>query len=175
MGKGGRALALSGLAAAFAGRVLAATAADRVGEISLAAATVVAVAALAVTLPAIARRRRGRHGLTGALVIATGGAGIAFVSYVAFDVRCSHAGCGIDRRYRLAGLDPWWRIHDAWQWGAQLGLASAGLMLGAIALALAVRERRMAKPALTLARIAYFSWAIIVFLIPAVWELLVIQ
>ena len=172
MGESGRALALS---TRGGGWLTAASAtADRIGETALAVATVVAVIAIAVALPALAKRRHSRASLTGALVIATGGAGIAFVSYLAFDVRCTQAGCGLRDGYELAGLEPWWRVYDAWQWGAQLGLASAGLMLGAVALALAVRERPAARRMLTLARVAYFSWAILAFLVPALWELLVI-
>jgi hypothetical protein len=167
VGEGGRALALRAVAAA-------AGVADRVGEVALAVATVVALVALAFTLPALARRRGGRAGLTAALVIATGGAGIAFVSYLAFDVRCTQAGCGLRPGYAVAGFEPWWRVHDAWQWGAQLTLASAGLMTGALALLLAVRDRPAAARALLLARVAYFSWAIGVFLVPALWELIVI-
>ena len=141
---------------------------------ALAAATVAAVVLLALTLPVLLRRAQGRAGLTPALVILTGGAAITFVAYLAFAVRCTHAGCHFDPGDRVAGIYPWWRVHDAWQWGAQLALASLGLVIASLALALAVREKRAARPAVTLARVAYGVWALVAFVIPAAWELLVI-
>jgi hypothetical protein len=142
--------------------------------VTLAATTVVAVALLAVTLPVLVRRARGRAGLTPALVIATGGAAITFVAYLAFAVRCRQAGCHFRRGDTVAGIAPWWRIKESWQWGAQLALASVGLLIASAALALAVREKRAARPVVTLARLAYGVWAVVVFVIPAAWEIFVI-
>jgi hypothetical protein len=154
--------------------VLGTAAADRVGELTLAAATVVAIAALFVTLPALTRKKATRTRLTPALVIATGGAGITFVAYVAFQLRCSDLGCGLEPGDAIDGVYPWWRVEASWQWGAQLALASVGLMAGALALALAARQRRAARRVLRLARIAYFVWVLLAFVVPAAWELFVI-
>ena len=167
MGQGRRALALSAA-------VPASVVSDRVGEVTLAAATVAAAVLLVLTLPALVRRARGRAGLTPALVIATGGAAITFVAYLAFAVRCTQAGCHFRRGDTVAGLAPWWRIKGSWQWGAQLALASVGLLISSAALALAVRESRAAGPAVSLARLAYGVWAVVVFFIPAAWEIFVI-
>lgn len=153
---------------------LAAAVADRIGELALAAATVVAVAALVVTLPALMRSRASRMRLTAPLVIATGGAGITFVSYLAFQLRCTRSGCGVEPGDAVRGIDPWWRLEDSWQWGAQLALASVGLTAGAVALALAARQRRRAPRALLVARVVYVAWALLAFILPAAWELLAI-
>ena len=147
---------------------------DRVGEIALAVATVMAVVAVGVTLPALPRRARGRTGLTPALVIVTGGAAITFVAYLAFTIRCEQSGCGVSAGDALAGIDPWWRDGRSWEWGAQLLLASVALVTSSLALALAARELRGARPALLLARLAYFTWVVLVFALPLVWELFVI-
>jgi hypothetical protein len=167
LGEGRGALALSAA-------VPASVASDRVGEVTLAAATVAAAALLVLTLPVLVRRARGRAGVTPALVIATGGAAITFVAYLAFAVRCTQAGCHFGKGDTVAGLAPWWRIKGAWQWGAQLALASVALLIASAALALAVREKRAAAPVVTLARLAYGVWTIVVFVIPAAWEIFVI-
>lgn len=142
---------------------------------TLAVATLAAVALLALTLPVLARRARSsRAGVTPALVIATGGAAITFVAYLAFLVRCRQAGCHFHRGDMVAGISPWWRIKEAWQWGAQLALAGVGLLIASAALALAVREKRASRRVVALARLAYGVWAVVVFLIPAAWELFII-
>ena len=137
----------------------------------VATATVVAVVLLALTLPALLRRGRGRAGVTPALVILTGAAAITFVSYLAFLVRCAEAGCVIEPNDTIAGFGPWWRDNGAWQWGGQLALAGVGLLLSSIAFALAARRRRSARGALAVARVAVGVWALIVFLVPAAWEI----
>ena len=130
---------------------------------------------MAVTIPGLLRRGRGgRGGVTPALVILTGAAAITFVAYLVFIVRCAEAGCHYDSTDTVAGLPPWWRQNDAWQWGGQLALAAVALALSSAALALAVREQRVARRAVTLARVAVGLWVVIVFAIPAAWELLVI-
>ena len=84
MGAGGRALPLIAVAERFL---------DKPAEIALAAATVIAIAALATGLPALLRdRRAGRSRITSALVILTGGGAITFVAYVAFQLRCGNSG-----------------------------------------------------------------------------------
>jgi hypothetical protein len=148
---------------------------DRVGEVALAAATVIAVILVAATLPAVLRRStRSRRAITPALVIVTGGAAITFVAYLAFAVRCTQSGCNVRPDYAVAGIAPWWRIKGSWQWGAQLALASVGFALASVALAMAARERRRAGRAVNAARLTYALWAVLVFLIPAVWEIFVI-
>lgn len=152
----------------------ASSAADRVGEITLAAATVAAVILLAVTLPALVRRAKRGAGLTSALVIVTGGAAITFVAYLAFAVRCAEAACRVGPADDVAGIAPWWRDNSSWQWGAQLALASVSLVVACAALALAARERRSAGRVQTLARVAYVVWVLGVFVVPAAWEIFVI-
>lgn len=152
--------------------ILANLVADRIGEVALAAATIIAVVLLAYTLPLIIRRRGGRAGLTPALVILTGAAAITFASYIAFAVRCAETGCRVRRQDAVGGLYPWWRQENSWQWGGQLALASVALVLASLALALAARRRRSAKKAVILARVAVVLWALVVFLIPAGWEIL---
>jgi hypothetical protein len=140
----------------------------------VAVATVVAVVLLTLTLPALMRRGRGRAGVTPALVILTGAAAITFVAYLAYLVRCAEAGCRFDAGDTVAGLQPWWRSNGSWQWGGQLALAGVGLMLSSIAFALAARSRRTAGRAVIVARVAVALWAVIVFFIPATWEIFVI-
>jgi hypothetical protein len=140
----------------------------------VAVATIVAVVLMAVTIPVIVRRARGRARLTPALVILTGAAAITFAAYLAFLIRCAEAGCRFDAGDTVAGLEPWWRRNSSWQWGGQLALAGVGLLLASIALTLAARERRATGRAVTLARVAVFLWAAIVFVIPAAWEIFVI-
>lgn len=152
----------------------AALAIDRIGEIAVAAATVFAALAVGLTLPTLIRRTRGRSKLTPALVIITGGAAITFVAWLAFTIRCSQSGCHVPKGSDVLGLEPWWRRKASWQWGGQLALASVGLVAAALALALAAREKRSARPALFVARLSYVAWAAVAFVIPALWELLVI-
>jgi hypothetical protein len=150
---------------------------DRIGELVMAAATVAAVVLLALTLPALIRLGRGgRRPVTPALVVLTAAAAITFVSYVGFFVRCadSDSGCGYDSGDTFAGFSPWWRTDDAWQWGAQLALAGVALVLASLALFLAVRKRRAAGRAVAVARVAVFIWALVAFLIPALWEIVLI-
>jgi hypothetical protein len=148
---------------------------DRIGEIAVAAATLLAVVAVAVALPALMRRRSGgRSGLTPSLVILTGGAAITFVAWLAFTVRCSQAGCHVKPSDTIAGLAPWWRRKHSWQWSGQLMLASLGLVTASVALALAARRGKGARPAVLLARLCYAVWAVVVFVIPAIWEIFVI-
>jgi hypothetical protein len=148
---------------------------DRIGEVVMAAATVAAVVLLALTLPALIRLGRGgRRAVTPALVILTGAAAITFVSYLGFFVRCAEAGCEIQSDDSIAGLYPWWRTDDAWQWGAQLALAGIALVLASLALFLAVRRRRTAARAVAIARVAVFIWALVAFFIPALWEIVLI-
>ena len=168
MGQGRRALALTGIG-------LAATVSDRLGEIGLAVATVVAVVAVGVALSAIAKRNAGRAGLTSALVIVTGGAAVTFVAYLAFQIRCGDAGCVYRPGDEVAGVAPWWRIDAAWQWGAQLTLAAVALVVSSLALAFAARESRAARPLLGAARAAYFLWAALVFAVPLLWEVFAID
>ena len=47
-------------------------------------------------------------------------------------------------------------------------------MFGAVALALAARQRGAARRVLLIARVIYAVWALVAFLLPAAWELLVI-
>ena len=141
----------------------------------MAGATIAAVALLALTLPALIRLGRGgRRAVTPALVILTGAAAITFVSYLAFFVRCAEAGCQIEPDDTVAGLYPWWRENDSWQWGAQLALAGVALVLASIALFLAVRGRRSTARAVAVARVAVFVWVLVAFLIPAAWEIVLI-
>jgi hypothetical protein len=107
-------------------------------------------------------------------VILTGAAAITFVSYLGFFVRCAEAGCEFAPDYTVAGLHPWWRVNEAWQWGAQLALAGVALVLASLALFLAVRRRRSAKRAVAVARLAVFVWVVVAFLIPAFWEIVLI-
>ncbi len=172
MGQGGRALALIAASPHILGML--ATTADRVGEIALAVATVVAVAAVGVALRGVTRGKSGRAAVTPSLVIVTGAAAITFVAYLAFQIRCGETACVIGPGDDVAGVDPWWRIDGAWQWGAQLALASVGLLVSSLALAAAARESRAARPLLFGARAAYFLWAVLVFAVPLVWEVFVI-
>ena len=148
---------------------------DRIGEVVMAAATIAAVVLLALTLPALIRLGRGgRRAVTPALVILTGAAAITFVSYLGFFVRCEESGCGVAAEDTVAGLYPWWRTDDAWQWGAQLALAGVALVLASLALFLAVRRRRAAGRAVALARVAVFIWVLVAFAVPALWEVVAI-
>ena len=142
-------------------------------EVALAAATVVAVAAIASALPAIMRagpERIGRTRLTSPLVILTGGALLTFAAYLAFASRCGRR-CERDAGSGFAGLHNWWHGHGSWQWSAQLTIAAVALACGALAFALAARESRYARVPLWAARLLYVAWTIVVFAMPAVYEL----
>ena len=76
--------------------------------------------------------------------------------------------------YTVFGLEPWWRRKHSWQWSGQLILASIGLVTASVALALAARRRKNARNALIAARLFYGVWAVVVFVIPAIWEVFVI-
>src|SRR5205814_8749063 len=107
-------------------------------EVVLAAATVLAVAAVAVALPAVLRappERAARTRLTPALVILTGGAVISFAAYLAFSSRCGHR-CERGAGSGFAGLHDWWRTRHSWQWNAQLTIAATALAAGTLAFAL---------------------------------------
>ena len=172
MGEGGRALALSITHAA--GPAVA----DRAGEIVLGLAMAVALVCIAATLVPLARgagrdEPRGRARMTPALVILTGGAAVTFVSYLAFVLRCESQGCR-DPGWAFGLLRTWWRRDTAWEWGAQLALASIGLVAASIALAFSASGRfKRARPPLFAARLAYAAWAILVFLPAAAYELFV--
>ena len=131
---------------------------------------------LAIALPALLRRGPGgrRGGVTSALVIVTGGAAVTFVAWLAFAVRCSQYGCRVGPGDDVGGVDPWWHMRQAWEWGTQLALAAVGLAIASLALALAARERRSARWMVNLARLVYLIWVIGVFAVPAAWELFVI-
>ena len=69
-------------------------------------------------------------------------------------------------------LRTWWRRDTAWEWGAQLALASLGLVAASIALAFTASGRfRRARRPLLAARLAYVAWAVLVFLPAAAYEL----
>ena len=143
-------------------------------EAALAAATVIAVAAVAASLPALMRAapdRATRSRLTPSLVILTGGAVVAFAAYLAFRLRCGH-GCDHARKGDgFAGLHRWWHRHDSWQWDAQLLISAGGLATAALALTLAARGRGRARLPVWIARLAFAAWALVVFAMPAVYEL----
>jgi hypothetical protein len=172
MGQGWRTLALSPALAAGP------PAADHAGEIALGIAMTVALVCIAATLLPLARvngrdHPTGRARLTPALVIVTGGAAVTFVSYLAYVLRCHGQGCR-DPGWAFGIVRTWWRRDTAWEWGAQLALASVGLVAGSIALAFSARGREdRARPPLLAARVAYFAWALIVFLPAATYEVFV--
>jgi hypothetical protein len=134
------------------------------------------VIAVATALAALLRRRPGaphaRVRLLPSLALLTGGAAIAFASWVAFDGRCGH-GCDRHPRYEtgFAGFYRWWHRHDSWQWSAQLTLAAVALALAATAFALTARAHPRARVALWSARVAYVVWVVLVFAVPAGYEL----
>jgi hypothetical protein len=144
---------------------------DRVGEGLLGAAMAMAVCAVLLTLfataPAFRPGGRGaaavvpRPRLAAPLVTITGGAVVAFVAYLAYDGRCREW-CGPT----ASGREVWWRIQDAWQWGAQLTLASVGLGAAALALVLAARGMRGVRPAVRVAQIAFAVWFVVSLAIP---------
>ena len=152
--------------------------ADRAGEIALGLAMAVALVCIAATLVPLARgagrdEPHGRARMTPALVILTGGAAITFVSYLAYVLRCRSEGCEA-AGWAFGFINTWWRRETAWEWGAQLALASIGLVAASIALALSARGRfKRARPPLIAARLAYAAWALVVFLPAAAYELFV--
>jgi hypothetical protein len=127
-----------------------------------------ALAALLRTRP---RGRGGRVRVLPSLALLTGGAAIAFASWVAYDGRCGH-GCDSHPREEtgFAGFHRWWHRHDSWQWGAQLTLAAVALALAATAFALTARAHPRARIALWAARAAYAVWIVLVFAVPAACE-----
>ena len=142
-------------------------------EVVLAAATVLAVAAIAVALPALLRapaERAARTRLTPALVILTGGAVISFAAYLAFSSRCGHR-CERGAGGGFAGLHDWWRTRHSWQWNAQLAIAATALAAGALAFALAAYGNRFSRFPLWIARLLLAAWAIVCFAMPAIYEL----
>ena len=142
-------------------------------EIVLAAATVLAVVAVAVALPALLRapaERAARTRLTPALVILTGGAVISFAAYLAFSSRCGHR-CEQGAGSGFAGLHDWWRTRHSWQWNAQLTIAATALAAGALAFALAAYGSRFTRLPLWIARLLLATWAIVCFAMPAIYEL----
>ncbi|HKP92014.1 MAG TPA: hypothetical protein VJT75_18745 [Thermoleophilaceae bacterium] len=130
--------------------------------------------AVGAALPALLRRPRGgeRIRLLPSLALLTGGAAIAFAAWVAFDGRCGN-GCDAHPRYEtgFAGFYRWWHRHDSWQWSAQLTLAAVGLALAAVAFALAARGHPRARVPLWGARVVYAVWVVLVFAVPAAYEL----
>ena len=115
---------------------------DKPAELAAAAATVLAVVALATGLPALLRDRyAGRARITPALVVLTGGAAITFVAYLAFTLRCGNSGCRKGAGEGWLEADRWWRDDSTWQWGGQLLLAALGLAAAAVAFWLGARGR----------------------------------
>jgi hypothetical protein len=96
----------------------------------------------------------------------TGGAVIAFVAYLAYDGRCREW-CGPDP----AGREAWWRVEEAWQWAAQLALASVGLGAAALALVLAARGMRGVRPSVRVAQAAFAAWLVTALVLPLAVEL----
>jgi hypothetical protein len=163
VGAGGRALPLIAAADRFL---------DKPAEIALAAATVIAIGAVATGLPALLRdRRAGRARITSALVILTGGAAITFVAWVAFTLRCGNSSCQKGAGTSWIELDRWWRDDSTWQWGAQLLLAAVGLAAAAVAFMLGARGSGRRAP-LRAAWIFYGLWVVLVFVVTAAYELL---
>jgi hypothetical protein len=146
-----------------------------VAEVVLAAATVFAVAAIAAAIPALLRvepARDARSRLTPSLAILTGGAAITFAAYLAYDLRCGHRCDRGDAPTGLASVHRWWHRHGSWQWSTQLTIAAVGLAVAALAFALAARRSRRARPPLWLARVLYGAWVVLVFAVPAAYELI---
>ena len=129
-----------------------------VAELAPAAGTVLAIGALVWALPAIMRREGPQVRLAPALVLVTAGAVMTFVAYIAFLLRCAHGDCHVARASGLGAVDPWRDNMHAWQWSTELVLASAGLVVASVALALVARRRRGARAALWGARALYAAW-----------------
>ena len=149
---------------------------DQVGEALLGGAMAMAVCAVVMALFATAPAFRpggrgeaaavGRPRLMAPLATITGGAVIAFAAFLAYDRRCRDW-CGT----QAGGREVWWRVHDAWQWAAQLTVASVGLAASALALVLAVRGMRGVQPVVRVAQIAFAGWLLIALAIPLGVEL----
>jgi hypothetical protein len=149
---------------------------DQLGEGLLGGAIAMAVCAVVMTLFATAPAfRPGGRGaaavvskprLAAPLMTLTGGAVITFVAYLAYDGRC-RGWCGPDP----AGREVWWRIHDAWQWAAQLAVASIGLGAAALALVLAARGMRGVRPNVRVAQAAFACWIVAALVIPLGMEI----
>ena len=144
---------------------------DQIGEGLLGGAMAMAVCAVLMTLfvtaPAYRPGGRGaaavvpRPRLAAPLVTITGGAVIAFVAYLAYDGRCRDW-CGPT----ASGREVWWRIQDAWQWAAQLTIASIGLGAAALALLLAARGMRGVRPTVRVAQVAFAVWIVAALVVP---------
>src|SRR5205807_522863 len=119
----------------------------RAAEVASAAATLVAIAALGWALAGLLRGMRPKR-LVPPLIVVTVGAILSLVAYIAFVVHCPGGGCRARDRSVLAGVDPWSSGMHAWQWAAELALATTGLVAASLALALAVRGRPGVRPAL---------------------------
>ena len=88
-------------------------------------------------------------------------------------LRCQGHGC-TDPGWAFGFIRTWWRRETAWEWGAQLALASIGLVAASIALALSASGRtKRARPPLIAARLAYLAWAVLVFAPAAAYEVFV--
>ena len=142
-------------------------------DVVLAAGTVIAVVAVTTALPVLFRipaDNDARAHLTGALVILTGGAAITFGAYLGNDLRCGHR---CDRGAApggIASFHRWWHRHDSWQWSTQLTIAAIGLAIAALAFAMAARRSPRARTPLWLARFVYAGWVVLVFAVPAAYE-----
>lgn len=145
---------------------MTAAAGEHLAEVASAVATVLAVAALCWALVTLVRRPRPRR-LVPTLVVVSAGSVLTFVAYIAFALRCPVDGCHTPHRRSLAHIDPWSSSMKPWQWSTELALASAGLAIGALALALAARGWRGARPALWSASGLYAAWVAIAIVVPA--------
>ncbi|HEX8073495.1 MAG TPA: hypothetical protein VF545_00805 [Thermoleophilaceae bacterium] len=146
---------------------------DRPAEVALAAATVLALVAVAGSLATLLRaggRSADRSRLTPALVVLTGGAAVTFAAYLAFEFRCRGSACERGAGDGLLGFHHWWRAHDSWQWSGQLLLASVALVAAGAALWLGARDSRRKSAPLWAARLLYAGWVLLVFL-PVLYEL----
>ncbi|MBV9213039.1 MAG: hypothetical protein JOZ25_05255 [Actinobacteria bacterium] len=147
---------------------------DRPGEIAVAAATLLALAAVVASLPPLlaARQRDAtRTRLTPSLVMLTGGAAITFAAYLAFQIRCNGTACRSGAGGGPAELARWWRSESTWEWGAQLFLASVGLAAASAAFWLSARASNRSRSTLWAARVLYLLWALFVVVVPGAWEL----
>jgi uncharacterized membrane protein len=172
VGAGGRALALSAGLEPLALTAVVERFLDRPAEVLLAATTIFAVIAVATGLPPLLRdREAGRSRVTAALVVLTGGAGITFVSYLGFALRCGDSGCEAGSGTGFGEFDRWWRDESTWQWGGQLMLAALALGAAALAFLLSARAHRRRRVPLVVAWVLYGLWALLVFAAPAAYEL----
>ena len=131
------------------------------------------VMTLFATAPAFRPGGRGaaaavpRPRLAGPLVTITGGAVFTFVAYLAYEGRCREW-CGTQA---APGQPVWWRIEEAWQWAAQLAVASVGLAAAALALFLAARGMRGVRPTLRASQVVFAAWLVVALAIPLGVEL----